>query len=440
MNRVRVSCSSRRAGRGALLVSCVILLAAALAGAQANAPVYQGRVIDGLSKSPIEDAIVTLNDRVVRTDRNGSFRIEGDGRTLGVRACGYLRASVPVSELAGRKGEIALRWFRPKALYLSYYGVGSTKLREAALRLIGETELNAVVIDVKGDRGRVSYRTSVALAAEIGAQNEPTIKDIGALLRRLHARGIYAIARIVVFKDNVLATARPDLAVRTTGGAIYRDPEHMAWANPFKREVWNYNVALAVDAAEKGFDEIQFDYVRCPDVKGWRLGFPQPYNQAARVAAVSGFLAAARKALVPYNVFVAADIFGYVCWNLNDTGIGQTLDSVARNVDYICPMLYPSGFQFGIPGYPNPVRHPYEIVNLSLKRALERTNLATVRFRPWIQAFRDYAFGRKPFGGAEIRAQIAAAEDFGSDGWMMWNPSNHYSIEGLKHSEPGFKK
>ena len=435
-----MSRSSRRAGGGALLVSCVILLAAALAGAQANAPVYQGRVIDGLSKSPIEDAIVTLNDRVVRTDRNGSFRIEGDGRTLGVRACGYLRTSVPVSELAGKKGEIALRWFRPKALYLSYYGVGSTKLREAALSLIGETELNAVVIDVKGDRGRVSYRTSVALAAEIGAQNGPTIKDIGALLRRLHARGIYAIARIVVFKDNVLATARPDLAVKTADGAIYRDREHMAWANPFKREVWNYNVALAVDAAEKGFDEIQFDYVRCPDVKGWRLGFPQPYNQAARVAAVSGFLAAARKALIPYNVFVAADIFGYVCWNLNDTGIGQTLDSVARDVDYICPMLYPSGFQFGIPGYPNPVRHPYEIVNLSLKRALERTNLATVRFRPWIQAFRDYAFGRKPFGGAEIRAQIAAAEDFGSDGWMMWNPSNHYSIEGLKHSEPGFKK
>jgi hypothetical protein len=440
MNRDRVSRSSRRAVRGALLVSCAILLVAAFAGAGPNAPVYQGRVIDGLSKSPIEDAIVTLNDRVVRTDRNGFFRIEGAGRVLGVRACGYLRTSVALSDLAREKGEIALRWFRPKALYLSYYGIGSRKLREAALSLIHETELNAVVIDVKGDRGWVSYRTSVALAAETGAQNQPTIKDIGALLQRLHERGIYTIARIVVFKDNVLANARPDLAIRTANGAIYRDREHLAWTNPFRREVWNYNIALAVDAAEKGFDEIQFDYVRCPDVKGWRLGFPGPYNQATRVAAVSGFLAAAKKALVPYNVFVAADIFGYVCWNLDDTGIGQTLDSVARNVDYLCPMLYPSGFQFGIPGYSNPVQHPYEIVNLSLRRALERTHLATVRFRPWIQAFRDYAFGRKPFGGAEIRAQIAAAEDFGSDGWMMWNPSNRYSIEGLKHSEPGFKK
>ncbi len=441
MHRDRASNSLRRCVHGAIFVACVILLAGgAFVHATQALPVYQGRVIDGLSKSPIENAIVTLNDKVVRTDRNGSFRIEGEGRVLGVRACGYLRTSVPVSGLAGKQHEIELRWFRPKALYLSHYGIGSTTLRESALGLIQDTELNAVVIDVKGDRGLVSYRTSVPLAAQIGALNGITIKDIGALLERLHQRGIYTIARIVVFKDNVLATARPDLAVKTAGGAIYHDRENLAWANPFSHEVWDYNIALAVDAARKGFDEIQFDYVRCPDVKASRLASGVPYTQANRIAAVAGFLAAARKALVPYNVFVAADIFGYVCWNLNDTGIGQTLDAIAPHVDYICPMLYPSGFQFGIPGYPNPVQHPYEIVNLSLKRALERTHLGTVRFRPWIQAFRDYAFGRKPFGGAEIRAQIAAAENFGSDGWMMWNPSNRYSIEGLKHSEPGFKK
>lgn len=438
-NGERLSGSRCAIGCG-IIVACLILFAGAFAPAAPNAPVYEGQVIDGLSKRPIENAIVTLNDQVVRTDRSGSFRIEGEGCMLGVRACGYLRASVSVTELTGTKGEIVLRSFQPKALYLSHYGVGSMALREAVLRIIEETELNAVVIDIKGDRGRLSYRTSVPLAAQIGAEDEPTVRDIGALLRRLHQRGLYTIARFVVFKDNVLANARPDLAVRTAGGAIYHDREHLAWTNPFSHEVWDYNIALAVDAAQKGFDEIQFDYVRCPDVRASRLASGLPYTQANRVAAVAGFLAAARKALVPYNVFVAADIFGYVCWNLNDTGIGQTLDAIAPTVDYICPMLYPSGFQFGIPGYPNPVQHPYEIVNLSLKRALERTHLAPVRFRPWIQAFRDYAFGHKFFGGEEIRAQIAAAEDFGSDGWMMWNPNNRYSVEGLIHSEPGFQK
>ena len=436
MDREPVFNAARLVCRGAILIVTGFILAAAFVHpAAGGTPVYEGRVVDSSTRTPIENALVTLNDKVVRTDRGGLFRIDGDGKTLGVRACGYLRTSVPVSELAGKSADIALRWFRPKALYLSHFGIGSSALRESALNLIEGTELNAVVIDVKGDRGFISYRSSIPLAAEIGAQNSLTIKDIDGLLRTLHQRGIYTIARIVVFKDNVLATARPDLAVKTAGGALFRDREHLAWTNPFSREVWDYNIAIAVEVARKGFDEIQFDYVRCPDVKASRLASGMPYTQANRVAAVAGFLGAARKALAPYNVFVAADIFGYVCWNLNDTGIGQTLDAVAPTVDYICPMLYPSGFQFGIPGYPNPVQHPYEIVYLSLERARERTHLPPVRFRPWIQAFRDYAFGRKQFGGEEIRAQISAAEKFGADGWMMWNPSNRYSIEGLKHSK-----
>ena len=133
------------------------------------------------------------------------------------------------------------------------------------------------------------------------------------------------------------------------------------------------------------------------------LKFSKPTDMKSRLAAISGFLAEARRRLTPYNVFLAADIFGYVAWNLDDTHIGQRLEELAPIVDYISPMLYPSCFQFGIPGYRNPVAHPYEIVFLSLQNARER-GIRSNRFRPWLQAFRDYAFDHREFTGTQIRA------------------------------------
>jgi hypothetical protein len=152
-----------------------------------------------------------------------------------------------------------------------------------------------------------------------------------------------------------------------------------------------------------------------------------PNTQANRVAAITGFLAAARKRLTPYNVFIAADVFGYVAWNENDTSIGQDLEEIIGVVDYLSLMLYPSGYRYGIPGYTDPVQHPYEIVYRTLRRAIDRTGVSPLRFRPWLQAFRDYAFDRRPFDADEIGAQVRAAEQAGSDGWMLWNPHNVYA-------------
>ena len=403
-------------------------LVAVLLLVSGSAAAYSGIVVDALTCKPIPGAFVTLGNTVVRTSQGGRFQIGGEGAVLGLRAYGYRRREVPVIDLKEDE-TLSLAPFKPKALYLSSYGAANTRLRESALDIIGKTDLNAVVIDVKSDRGRIAYKTDVPLATEIGAQKMITIKHIKRLMDDLHKEGIYTIARIVVFKDNVLALARPDLAVRTAGGAIWRDREGLAWTDPFSKQVWDYNIDVAVEAAKDGFDEIQFDYVRFPDAKG--LAFSRSSTQESRVSAISGFLAEARKRLIPYNVFLSADIFGYVIWNRNDTGIGQNLEEMAQQVDYISPMLYPSGFQYGIPGYPNPVLHPHQIVYLSLRKAEERTGLPTVRFRPWLQAFRDYAFGGKPFGGEEIAAQIDAAQAFGSDGWMLWNPRNVYTRAGL---------
>jgi hypothetical protein len=313
-------------------------------------------------------------------------------------------------------------------VYLSFWGISSAAIREPVLRLVGTTPVNAVVIDVKGDLGYISYRTSVSLANQIGSVKTVTIPDIRALIDRLHAQHVYAIGRIVTFKDNVLAIADPALQVRMNG-KLWRDREGLAWCDPFQKKVWDYNIRLAVDAAKSGFDEIQFDYVRFPDAKG--IQFSQESTEESRSNTITAFLTEARRQLTPYNVFLSADVFGYICWNTNDTGIGQKIERVGTVLDYISPMLYPSGFSFGIPNYRNPVVHSYEIIRLSLDKARERTGLDPIRFRPWLQSFADYAFDKRQFGTAEIQAQIRAAESFGSDGWLLWNPRNSYSAENI---------
>jgi hypothetical protein len=394
-----------------------------------------GKVVDFFTKKPISGALVTMNSDFVLTNEDGMFSIKTAGDKVAARAYGYMRTEqkiimpLVISPVISTPVLIELIPFTPKALYLSVFGIGDRILRNSALNLIEKTELNALVIDIKGDRGMINYKSSVPLASEIGSLRI-TVRDIKYLINSLKEKGIYTIARIVVFKDNPLAQARPDLAIKTSDGEIWRDKEELAWIDPFRKEAWDYNIDIAVEAAQYGFDEIQFDYVRFPDEVG--LNFSMPNTEEYRVKAISGFLAEARKKLAPYNVFLSADIFGYVFWNPNDTYIGQKLEELPPILDYISPMLYPSGFQYGIPGYRYPVAYPYKIVYLTLNRGRERTNIPSIRFRPWLQAFRDYAFDKRYFTGQEIRDQIDAAEKFGSHGWMLWNPRNIYSEDGLK--------
>jgi hypothetical protein len=240
------------------------------------------------------------------------------------------------------------------------------------------------------------------------------------------------IARIVTFKDAVLGTARPDLAVHMANGALFHDREGLTWTDPYQAEVRSYNMAIAVEAAKAGFDEVQFDYVRFPDASA-TLKFIGPADEKGRVNAINEFLSQTHTALAPYNVFDSVDIFGYVGWNLNDTGIGQQLETIVNVVDYVNPMLYPSGFKFGIPRHKNPMATTvdiYSTIHLTLDSCIMRTHANPKKFRPWLQAFRDYAFDRKVFGPDEISAQIQGADDADSDGWMLWNPHNFYRNPG----------
>jgi hypothetical protein len=394
-----------------------------------------GQVIDAETQSPIAGASIQSGPREVRSDDEGRFTVMSPILPLLVKAPGYGRHTVAsgTSPLT-----VSLRPRAIKAAYLTYFGVGDRGIRNRVFELLDQTELNGVVIDVKGDRGWIPYRTRVPLALEVGAQGPLIMKEFDQMLAELKAKGIYTIARIVVFKDNVLARHRPDWAVTDTRtGQPWLDNEGLAWMDPFREEVWDYAISIAREAAEKGFDEIQFDYVRFPsDGKVSATRYAQPNTRETRLPAIVGFLARARRELAPTGVFVAADIFGYTAFNENDTDIGQRVEELAPYLDYLSPMVYPSGYHLGIPGYRNPVQHPYEVVLQSVKNFRKRTANLPVKIRPWIQDFRDYAFDRRAFGVTEVRAQTRGAADAGAAGFMLWNPRNSYTSAALSPKAP----
>ena len=194
--------------------------------------------------------------------------------------------------------------------------------------------------------------------------------DLDDRLAGLKAKGIHTVARVVVFKDDVLARYRPEWAVAdTTTGSPWRDNERLAWIDPFHEDAWAYPIAVAREAALKGFDEIQFDYLRFPS--DGRLGaarYSRASTMQSRVQAIARFLAQARLALAPVGAALAIDVFGYTGFNPDDTGVGQRIEELAPLVDVLCPMAYPSAYHVGIPGFRDPVAHPYEVVLETVRR------------------------------------------------------------------------
>lgn len=381
-----------------------------------------GTIYDKGTSKPIENAIIISGTKEYRSDSNGSFTVP-TATTIGVRAVGYERKFYTTG------GKMYLNRFIPKALYLSSFGATSGKIMGNAKHLIHTTEINALVIDIKMDRGQIAYKTANPIANKIGAQDIILFKDMKKFVSDLHKEKVYVIARIVSFKDTPFITAYPQYGVKKTDGTLFKDKEGLYWIDASHKEPQNYIISIAKEAAAAGFDEVQFDYVRFPDRKG--IKFAVENTQANRVKAISGFLENARTQLTPYNVFVSADIFGYVSWHDADIEIGQRVDALAPYVDYLSPMLYPSGFNAGIPGFPNPVKANYEIVKHSLDKALLKSANSPLCYRPWLQAFKDYAFDRRVYGDKEIRDQIKASDDFGSCGWILWNPRNVYTGAGL---------
>ena len=332
-----------------------------------------------------------------------------------------------------------------KAIYATSWSAANPKKLDYLINLIKSTELNSIVIDLKAYDGYVAYNIKNDDVEEYGAK-KIIIPKVNALLKRLHDEGIYAIARVTVFQDPVLAKAREDLAIQSKFGGVWRDNKGLAWLDPASREVWDYTVAISKDILTRGFDEINFDYIRFPsDGDLAKMSFPF-YNASTSKKAIIGDFFRHLRAELP-GAKMSADLFGLSTIDSGDLGIGQMIETAYAYFDFAAPMVYPSHYAKGFMGYQNPSFFPYEVVKYSMETALSRLNKMKAKssaatstalypigytlnskLRPWLQ---DFDLGAD-YNAEMVRKEIQAVYDSGlSDGWMLWNPANVYTKEAL---------
>jgi hypothetical protein len=316
-----------------------------------------------------------------------------------------------------------------KGVYMSSYAAGDSGFMSSMLDLADRTEINAFVVDIKDDFGKVTYATDAPMANELGLVDKQRIKDIDKFIATLSEHHIVPIARLVCFEDSELARARPDLAVMHTDGSIWKNNKGLNFTNPYNHEVWEYLVQIAEDAARRGFREIQFDYVRFP-TDGPISEAVYPGEYCSKTDAIAGFLAYARQRLEKLGVWVSADVFGIVIMDTPDTlTIGQKCYKVAQNVDILCPMVYPSHYEPGSYGLDKPISSPYELISAAMSETTSRLAGTGAMGRPWLQDFSIYGV---EYGVENVKAQIKAAEEQGYTEWLLWDPSLKYTEGALR--------
>lgn len=333
-----------------------------------------------------------------------------------------------------------------KAIYATGWSAGSSKKMDYLIKLIKGTELNAIVIDIKDYSGELSYDTDIESAKKYGAVKEIKIAKPNALIKKLHDEGIYVIARQTVFQDPILAAARPDLALTSSStGKQWKDHKGLMWIDPAAQEAWDYNIAIAKDALNRGFDEVNFDYIRfASDGDMDDIVYPFWDEKTFMRYVIRDFFKYLRKALPDSRL--SADLFGYTTLLYNDLGIGQVIDDAFHYFDAIAPMVYPSHYNKWFNGYENPSLYPYEVVYASISEANSRLQkylleaaiasstekylVKNPQLRPWLQ---DFDLGAD-YDAEKVKAQIDAVYDAATGtpmGWMLWNPANNYTKDAL---------
>ncbi len=340
-----------------------------------------------------------------------------------------------------------------KGVYMTSWAAGNAKFRQHLFDLIDTTEINAVVIDVKDYTGRISFTVDDPMLMETGAI-ENRIPDIKEFIGRLHDKGVYVIARISAFQDSYMINVHPEWAVKTEStGKVWQDYKGVKWLDAGATPVWDYLVAIGKASYAVGFDELNFDYIRFPSdgnlkdiAYSWGAG-------RSRVQVMNDFFKYIHDKFSGTGIPISADLFGLTTSAQDDLGIGQILEPALMYFDYVAPMVYPSHFGAGYAGYAKPAQYPYEIIELSMKSAVNKALATTTKIqslggdaiasttpqlytkepvdikklRPWLQAF-DLGAVYTP---EMVRKQIQATYDVGLTSWMLWNAGSVYKKEAL---------
>lgn len=313
-----------------------------------------------------------------------------------------------------------------KGVYLTAYSAGSPKKMDQIIDLLNKTELNGVIIDIKDYSGLILFDSQVPLVKELKTKNN-RLGDLQALIKKLHDNNIYVIARQTVFQDPILAQKKPDWAIKSKAGGLWHDNKGLTWVDPTVKGVWKYNVAIAKEAINLGFDEINFDYVRFPS-DGNMQNVVYTVGDKERYEIMGQFYHYLNQELKDYPAWLSLDMFGYVMERTDDLRIGQRLVDAVSEVDYISPMMYPSHYSRNSFGHENPAEIPGVIIDNGMKKGAPVFEGKRAKVRPWLQAF---DMGAVYSDGYKIREQINMVEKYPNAGWLLWNAANRYTSAGL---------
>jgi hypothetical protein len=318
-----------------------------------------------------------------------------------------------------------------KAIYISSWVASTPKVRERLVTLIDQTELNAIVIDVKDNTGVITWE---------GRMKE---EDLRSFIEELHAKNIYVIGRIAVFQDPHYAATHKDQAVQRVDGSIWKSKKGEAWVDTGSQQMWKNIVLISEQAHGLGFDEMNLDYIRF-STEGVRDGlvFPQSGARAVndRVGVVSEFYKYVTEELRRRGIPVSGDVFGIITTSTQDIPVlGQDLHKALEYFDYVAPMVYPSHYAPGTFGFTNPAANPRKVIEEAMKGAIiiadqvasstgQATSSVRAKLRPWYQDFDMGATYTAPM----VRGQIEAGYGLGVSSWMLWDPSNKYTKEALE--------
>ena len=314
-----------------------------------------------------------------------------------------------------------------RAVHVTIDAWATPSLRNPVLRMVEQGRIDAIELDLKDESGRIGFDAPIPLGHRIGSI-KPAY-NLAHVVAELHSKHVRVIGRIVAFRDPVLAAAAWKAGERSE---VIQTPNREPYsgyggftnfADPVVRK---YNVDIAVAAAKDGIDEVLYDYVRRPDGPLSTMVFPGLRGSAE--ASVASFLGEAQAALKPYATYLGASVFGVAATRPDE--VAQSIPMIAKHVDYVAPMVYPSHWNHGEYGVPNPNAEPYEIVLRSLRDFQADVHGTGARVVPWLQ---DFSLGYT-YGPAQVRAQIDAARADGIDEWILWDPGVTYSVAAL---DPG---
>jgi hypothetical protein len=320
-----------------------------------------------------------------------------------------------------------------KAIYMSQCVVGTPSFREKLARLIDTTELNSVVIDIRDYTGKISFTTENPMLKDM-VSDACGATDIKKFISSLHEKNIYVIGRITTFQNPYYTKIHPELAVQKKGGGVWKDFKGLAFIDVGAKPYWETVVELGKVAYEKGFDELNFDYIRFPS--------DGPMNEAVyswdegktKAESLKDFFKYIHDELKPTGVVLSADLFGMTTSNYDDLNIGQILEDTIPYFDFVCPMVYPSHYPPNWSGFKNPAANPYEVVKIAMAKGVERVKAMgedPLKLRPWLQ---DFDLGAT-YDKEKILDQIRATYDVGLNSWTLWDPKNIYTKEALKENE-----